>query len=172
MQQSSTRSHRGKPYLRLRRSLADPVPAAAIPAGLHLVPFGPANGPALHALLELAYRDGFGSVANFETWWPWLTKDEEFDPALCFVLSDANSRPAGFCQCWTSGFIKDLVVHPDWRGRGVGEALLLMALAAFAARGLPHAELKVDSDNLQALRLYHRVGFQPEELLIDPPATG
>ncbi|MDB5623519.1 MAG: hypothetical protein JWR39_2082 [Devosia sp.] len=113
----------------------------------------------LHDLLLLTYRDGGGSVAPFEAWWTALVEDEEFDPDLVIIAADAGNQPVGLAQCWTGGFVKDLTVAPDWRNRGLGAALLRTAFRAFACRGLPSVDLKVEADNTAAQRFYRRLGM-------------
>ena len=56
--------------------------------------------------------------------------------------------------------MKDLVVHPDWRRRGLGEALLLHVFAEFHRRGAARVDLKVWENNSDARRLYGRMGMR------------
>jgi ribosomal protein S18 acetylase RimI-like enzyme len=134
------------------------------PAQIRARSFRPDDAQALHRLLEHGYRHGGGSVAPLETWLPCLTGDDEFDPAVCFV-ADSGSELAGVAVCWTSAFVKDLVVHEAWRGQGLGEALLRHVFASFAARGAPAVELKVEAMNSNAVRLYERAGMRVVERL-------
>lgn len=108
-----------------------------------------------------AYANGGGSVPeSFAEWWEATSTDEEFDPALCFVAKAADGTIAGFALCWTSSFVKDLVVSPDHRRLGIGEALLLTAKAELTSRGHARLALKVEAENPSgARRLYERVGF-------------
>ena len=129
------------------------------PDGIHPRSFGPEDGHALHALLEHGYRRGGGSVAAFETWLTQMTTDEEFDPQLWF-LAEAERMLVGAILCWTSAFVKDLVVHESWRRRGLAEALLLHAFNALSARGATTVELKVEAGNHAAVRVYERLGMQ------------
>lgn len=146
-------------YLTLRRPLAAPFPMAEWPQGFTRTPLSPSLARPLHGLLRRAYAQGGGSVVpDWLDWWEGLAGDSEFEPALCFVALHGDS-PAGLCLCWSSGFVKDLVVDPPHHGRGLGTALLATALATLAARGLPEARLKVWADNLPARRLYARLGF-------------
>ncbi|WP_240230019.1 GNAT family N-acetyltransferase [Devosia lacusdianchii] len=146
-------------HIRMRRHLDDALPPAIWPAGVRLLPLQRADPRALHTILTDAYANGFGSTAPFEDWWPKLSADTEFDPALVFVAADEVGQPIGVAQCWTSGFIKDLAVVPAWRGKGIGDALLYAVFAAFRHRGLGHVDLKVITANTSALRLYRRVGM-------------
>ena len=50
-------------------------------------------------------------------------------------------------------------VDPEWRGTGLGRALLIAGLRHLAARGLPQAMLYVDASNSPAIGLYSALGF-------------
>jgi ribosomal protein S18 acetylase RimI-like enzyme len=146
--------------LRMRKDLSATPPSPVWPVGVRLAPVGEARPEALHAILADAYVNGFGTVPSSSLeWWTSLTSDSEFDPALVFVAIDASGAPIGLAQCWTSGFVKDLAVAPQWRGKGIGDALLAEAFAAFRDRGLPHVDLKVGAANAPAIRLYRRAGM-------------
>jgi ribosomal protein S18 acetylase RimI-like enzyme len=154
--------------MKVLRMRADPEPrslrAPVWPDGVDVRTFTPSDARSLHALLEHGYRAGGGSVAAFEAWLPQMTGDAEYDPELWF-LAEHDSVPIGAVLCWTSGFVKDLVVRESWRGRGLGEALMRQALRAFLARGVTAVELKVHADNERAVRLYERLGFRTIETL-------
>src|SRR5690606_13832667 len=111
-------------YTRLVRDLVRmPVGERHWPDWARLIPFTSALAPKAHTLLLECYRDGYGSVpADFDTWWAATRHDPEFDAALCFCAMQDESL-VGFELCWTSAFIKDLVVLPFVRHQGIGEAL-------------------------------------------------
>jgi ribosomal protein S18 acetylase RimI-like enzyme len=105
------------------------------------------------------YRNGFGiTPADFDTWWAATRHDPEFDASLCFCVMRDETLVA-FEHCWSSAFIKDLVVSPLVRNQGVGRALLCHAFATFKARGLTELALKVNEENAVARRLYAAAGF-------------
>jgi ribosomal protein S18 acetylase RimI-like enzyme len=58
-----------------------------------------------------------------------------------------------------SGILIDLAVEPEFRRRGLGEALLLRTLRALLALGYPRAHLWVTEGNHPARALYDKVGF-------------
>jgi ribosomal protein S18 acetylase RimI-like enzyme len=148
-------------FILLRRDLAAPIPAVAWPDGVERVAFEMADAKAIHALMQRAYASGFGSVAaDWLAWWEAVAADSEFDRDLCFVAK-ADGKVVGFCLCWTSSYVKDLVVAPEQQGRGIGAALLLSALTALRARGAAEVQLKVVTANAGARRLYERMGFCP-----------
>ncbi len=109
-------------------------------------------------MLELGYSQGGGRVPALDEWQQRFETDPEYDPALCFIALDAQGI-AGVCQCWTSAYIKNLVVHPRAQGRGLGRALLLNAFKVFQRRREGYVDLKVLEDNLRAQRLYERAGM-------------
>jgi ribosomal protein S18 acetylase RimI-like enzyme len=152
--------------LRMRIDLRSEIPKPTWPAGSSVRGFHDSDGPRLHALLEHGYRNGGGSVEACDVWLPALTGDSEFDPALCFLV-EAGDDLAAAAICWTSGFVKDLVVHETWRRHGLGEALLRLAFRTFDQRGAEHVDLKVQAQNAPAIRLYERVGMRTVERLIE-----
>ncbi|WP_128477317.1 ribosomal protein S18-alanine N-acetyltransferase [Halorussus pelagicus] len=58
------------------------------------------------------------------------------------------------------GHIKDIAVHPDYRGEGVGAGLLKRALTVLGARGAQSVKLEVRASNDRAVGLYQDFGFQ------------
>jgi ribosomal protein S18 acetylase RimI-like enzyme len=58
------------------------------------------------------------------------------------------------------GAIQNVGIVPAWRGRGLGRALLLQALAGMYQTGLGRAILEVTAHNEAAIRLYRRLGFR------------
>jgi GNAT superfamily N-acetyltransferase len=57
-------------------------------------------------------------------------------------------------------------VLEDWRGRGVGHALMAAAEAAALARGARRIILDMSSANIDALRFYHSLGYAEYGLLL------
>ena len=142
----------------MRRDLSVVVPSCEWPAGLQLSEYHPEIGAAVHRVMEFGYLDGGGRVAALEMWQRQFETDPEYDPALCFIALE-GAEVVGVCQCWTSAYIKNLVVHPRFQGRGLGRALLLQAFKVFEQRREGFVDLKVREDNLRARRLYESVGM-------------
>lgn len=53
-----------------------------------------------------------------------------------------------------------ICVHPEWRGRGIGTALLAAADAYAATRGARQVQLSVVDTNPRAEALYQRLGYR------------
>jgi ribosomal protein S18 acetylase RimI-like enzyme len=56
-------------------------------------------------------------------------------------------------------------VHPDWRRRGLAEALLVMGEEELKRRGIRSVSLQVGTDNESAQRLYDKLGYTRTHLL-------
>jgi len=59
-----------------------------------------------------------------------------------------------------SGWLEELYVRPEWRGRGIGSALVAETIRTATALGWHALDLEVDHEHLQAEALYARFGFQ------------
>jgi ribosomal protein S18 acetylase RimI-like enzyme len=143
--------------------LGEPQPEPRWPDGIDVRTFRPEDAPALKQLLDDAYAEEPGRrPAPFEEWFRSMVGDPSFDAAVWF-LAEASDGLAGAALNWSDGFVKDLVVHPRWRRRGLGEALLRRTFQAFRDRAIPRVTLKTDSNNpTQAWRLYERLGMRTE----------
>jgi GNAT superfamily N-acetyltransferase len=71
--------------------------------------------------------------------------------SLLFTVSTAEGGPA----CW----LEDMVLHPDWRGGGLGTRLLQHAIGWARGRGFTRISLLTDKTNEGAIRFYRRQGF-------------
>jgi ribosomal protein S18 acetylase RimI-like enzyme len=150
-------------------------PAASYPSdwpqGIVGVEFEPEqHARAARELLNTAYAPGGGNVLSFQDWWPALAGDAEYRPDLCFVALDAASGAmAGFAQCWSLGFIKDIAIAPAWRRHGLGKALMQAIFTRFQQRGIYAIDLKVTADNPSGAGAFYRalgmveVSRQPSE---------
>ena len=141
--------------------LVGPLAAPQWPEGIALRPLAEADKREIHALLMLSYTNGFGEVLPLEDWWRYMTTDSEFDPSL-IVVAAHGERIVGFALVWTSAFIKDIVVHPDWRRRGLASAMLAEIARRIHARGAPSVSLKVSPGNVGAQQTYARAGYRPD----------
>ena len=84
-------------------------------------------------------------------------------------LAYSGQEPAGLAICFIgfSSFkakpllnVHDLAVAPQFRGRGIGQALLEAVAEHARSLGCCKVTLEVRADNAKALELYRRAGFQ------------
>lgn len=145
--------------IRFRKALSADMPPPVWPNGSRRLALPVTDPRALHAILADAYASGFGQVPPFADWWSALTQDSEYDPEFIIIAATTDGAPIGLVQGWSSAFIKDFAVTPAWRGKGVGEALLLSIFHAYHLRGANNVDLKVVAENSGAIDLYRRLGM-------------
>jgi ribosomal protein S18 acetylase RimI-like enzyme len=121
------------------------------------------DAPAVKELLDLAYAEERDhQPLPFEDWKTFMLGDPNFDPSSWF-LAEAEGELAAAILNWDDGFVKDLVVHPERRRRGLGEGLMRHTFREFRRRGFERVTLKTDSVNpTEAWRLYERLGMRKE----------
>jgi ribosomal protein S18 acetylase RimI-like enzyme len=149
--------------------LDDVSEAPQWPEGYSVRVFRLTDGEAVKGLLDASYADEPGfQLLPYEDWRRRMMEFSRFEPESWFVAEAPDGALAGAALNWSDGFVKDLVVHPDQQGRGVGKALLLHTFAHFKARGAPRVTLKTDSWNTsQAWRFYEHMGMRKTQTYDD-----
>lgn len=162
---------RSRVLLRLRRSLADPLPPPELPAGVTIRRFRPGSDDAgWLAVNARAFADhpeqGRWSADDLRLRMaePW------FDPdGFLLAVRDADAHLLGFH--WTKvhppspespdplGEVYVLGVDPDAHRLGLGTSLTLAGLHHLRDHGLRQAMLYVEESNPAAVALYTRLGF-------------
>jgi streptothricin acetyltransferase len=78
-------------------------------------------------------------------------------------FADVDGQLAGQVKVisWWNGFayIDDLIVNPEFRGLGVGQALMGEAIQWAKAKRFPGIMLETQDDNVPACQLYRKCGF-------------
>ena len=114
-----------------------------------------ADAPALVAIERRSFGDPW-SEASFR---------EALSSAWTFVLvAQAARGVVGYLvgrETGGTGEVLNLAVSPEFRRRGVGEALLSAGLAAFRRSRTEEVFLEVRESNTSARALYARHGFRP-----------
>ena len=91
-------------------------------------------------------------------------------PAAEVLIARVGDTPAGFALFFStystflarSGiYLEDLFVSPEWRGRGVGRALLVHLARVAVSRGCGRLEWAVLDWNEPAIGFYERLGARP-----------
>jgi ribosomal protein S18 acetylase RimI-like enzyme len=156
---------------RMEIDLRQSRPPVELPRGFHWVPWD-------RGVLELHAQVKFRCFT--------AESDAEVFPSLshlsgCRELMTAIASRPGFCPGATwlvasadgciatvqglldsnrYGGIQNLGVVSACRGQGIGRAILLKALAGFAAVGAKRAFLEVTAKNIPAVRMYRQIGFR------------
>jgi ribosomal protein S18 acetylase RimI-like enzyme len=125
----------------------------------------------LHACLDSVARErkylGFTRAAPIEETRTSLVEDLERGVIRLIALDD--SKVVGWCHIrpdrW-EGFTHagwlGMGVLREYRGQGIGSALLYQTLAEARNRGLERVELSVFASNLAAIHLYQKFNFEME----------
>jgi GNAT superfamily N-acetyltransferase len=79
----------------------------------------------------------------------------------------AEVEPGGGGDDPAAGWIHELWVVPDERGRGAAHALIQEAEAFFAAHGVRRVSVRVESGNADALRFWSRRGFADRARILE-----
>ncbi|HEY3545774.1 MAG TPA: GNAT family N-acetyltransferase [Propionicimonas sp.] len=78
-----------------------------------------------------------------------------------FDVNDAIIGVATFSRVAEMSDLNRVIVHPEFRGRGIGASLVRAGLDWASAVGARRMLLEVRPDNEPAVALYRRLGFQP-----------
>lgn len=157
---------------KMRRSLAPPLPEKPLPQGLQLISWTEELDDPLRHTFNDAFSEQWGlPTMNEELWQKFFVGVPQFRSDLTYLAMDGETI-VGFCLNWVDdarngqtgigeGWIEAVGTLPAWRGQGLASALLVHSMNAFAAEGLQHAGLDVDTQNpTGALRLYEKLGFE------------
>jgi ribosomal protein S18 acetylase RimI-like enzyme len=154
--------------LLLVRSLQEPIPIPALPAGFRLRPVA---GPQEAGPRAQAHRDAFDSTrvtgdaylrlmgtAGYAAEWDLAAEAPDGSlAAFCLVWPDAASR---------SGEFEPVGTCPAFRRLGLARALLLEGLRRLAEAGAASAVVgPIDAGEEAALALYRSAGFRPAHRL-------
>jgi ribosomal-protein-alanine N-acetyltransferase len=102
----------------------------------------------------------------FSTPWSERSFDKEIrENRLAFyIVAEIGSRLVGYAGLWCvedEGHITNVAVHPDFRRRGIGEALISVLLSHTIKNGIRSHTLEVRASNDAAISLYEKFGFEP-----------
>lgn len=96
---------------------------------------------------------------------PWSEKSvasELSNPLSLWLVAMEGERLAGYVGSQSvegEADMMNVAVHPDFRRRGVGKALVNALVAALAEKGVHSLTLEVRVSNESAIGLYKKLGF-------------
>jgi ribosomal-protein-alanine N-acetyltransferase len=79
------------------------------------------------------------------------------------IVHEPDQRMAGYIIYWQirdEVQITNIALHPDFRGRGIGETVLTVILKEVRGKGATFVTLEVRSSNTPAVSLYRKLGFK------------
>ncbi|MEA1950524.1 MAG: N-acetyltransferase [Planctomycetota bacterium] len=156
--------------------IAQPPRRRPVPSGFELLPWSGALLD-LHAQAKhICFRDEidahvfpcFGELAGCRRLMRDISNKPGFMPEatwLAVYRNDADEQQScgtiqGIRQNSGIGSIQNLGIVEGHRDRGLGTCLLFEALDGFRRGGMERASLEVTAENVDAIRLYRRYGFE------------
>jgi ribosomal protein S18 acetylase RimI-like enzyme len=88
------------------------------------------------------------------------------------VVTGTASLHLGHYSTWSDGWyghIEDVLIDPDYRGRGLAEALVSHAIEAARERNLTRVEVNALTSNQPARKLYEKLGFTTDSIAYELP---
>lgn len=82
---------------------------------------------------------------------------EDIDPICDWLVAQLDDKLIAIARLTPEGRIGRMAVSREWRGKGIGAAVLNLALEAARRRGFTEVELHAQT---QAIGFYGRFGFQ------------
>ncbi|MGE5397191.1 MAG: ribosomal protein S18-alanine N-acetyltransferase [Chitinophagales bacterium] len=80
-----------------------------------------------------------------------------------YIVAEEGFLIIGYCGVWCifdEAHITNIAVHPQRRGKNLGQLLMLKAMETAIAKGAHRMTLEVRPSNERALALYQRLGFE------------
>ena len=149
----------------------DAPPDARLPAGFAARSLAAGRDEAaLTELQNISFGENWGFSPNSVEQIAARVRQNRGGPEAILFLTEGDApsgKPAAYN--WTmfsaddatpSGVISMTGVHPDYRGRGLGRAVVTAGIAYLVGRGARTVTLEVDSDNTPARELYLTLGFR------------
>ena len=143
------------------------VPPPKLPNGFEVRPFVLDQDEAvLTELQNIAFGENWGFSPNTVEQISQRVRMKLSDPdGILFILD--GDRPAAYNwtlrasnENYSTGWISMTGVHPDYRGSGLGKAVVTSGIQYLREQNVDAIELEVDSANPPARELYLKLGFE------------
>jgi mycothiol synthase len=156
-------------YWRMRIDVQNGAPAGPTwPDGVAPLRFqGPRDEIDAHRLIQRAFMAGPGNVAQtLAEWRASWGRPARIDPELTTIVVSRDGDLVGIATCAVTdeggAYLAQLAVDEEFRGRGLGRALLLETFGLARTAQAPVVALDVNAANAGAKGLYESVGMHEE----------
>lgn len=137
-------------------------PEVPVVEGVTFRPYQPGDGPAVHQLVEDAFAGFQPRRKPYEEWARLTVERADFAPAvsrLGFAGDDLVGAVLALDGTGDEGYVEQVAVRADQRGRGIARALLAATGAEYHRRGATSYVLWTHSGT-GALGMYERLGLR------------
>jgi len=117
--------------------------------------------------LEAEYLDDILEIEQVSFPTPWskqaFLSELQQNSLAYYCVCMLNEKIIGYGGMWIiidEAHITNVAVHPDYRRKKVGEALMLHLIAQALIKGALRMTLEVRPSNISAQKLYQRMGFE------------
>lgn len=117
--------------------------------------------------LKAEYIDQILEIEKVSFPTPWSKKaflsEVEQNSLAYYCVCMSNEKIIGYGGMWLiidEAHITNVAVQPDFRGKKVGEAIMLHLIAQALIKGAFRMTLEVRLSNIRAQALYHKLGFE------------
>jgi ribosomal protein S18 acetylase RimI-like enzyme len=156
---------------RMELELSSSLPRPVLPDGFAWVAWNDSHIDTHAAVLFDCFRDeldarifrSFTSLTGCRELIRAIRARDGFLPGSTWLVATGDGPVGtiqGIAESGRWGAIQTVGMVPECRGMGLGEALLIKALAGFRAAGLARVYLEVTARNETAIRLYRKHGFR------------
>lgn len=118
-----------------------------------LIPMEPRHLGAVHQIEALCFSQPWSEAA---------LQSELDNPLACFLVAEQEGAAVAYggMHCVAEeAYVANIAVHPDYRGQGLGRAVICALIEEAAKRGMSTISLEVRESNVPAIRLYEQLGF-------------
>jgi ribosomal protein S18 acetylase RimI-like enzyme len=125
----------------------------------------------VHEHHDFDQRRFLAAAPNTEELYASFLSSQLDDPDVVVLVAEYETRVIAYAYGAVEGYdymalrgpaavLHDLIVDPDYRGRGVGSALLTAMVATLSTLRAPRVVLSTAERNTSAQRLFERLGFR------------
>lgn len=122
-----------------------------------------------HLVLHVEANNITYSIITVEPYEKILDADSEDyltfidNPQKVIFFADVDGKPAGQIKIipWWNKFayVEELIVDTEYRGKGIGQALMHRAIEWTKQQGFPGLTLETQDNNVPACKFYEKCGF-------------
>lgn len=121
--------------------------------------------------MTLADVDGVLAIERLSFPTPWSRQSfvQEMTENIYahYIVARSGSTVVGYAGMWVvldEAHVTNVAVHPEWRGKKIGEGLMQGLMDLARQKGATRMTLEVRASNHVAQALYHKLGFEASGL--------